>query len=299
MFKKKKTAPIGRQPAQPDTSKRVFSYYNNRSALVSDAPRKGNKSTRFTPSLPKGTVVYIPSIIAAFVLVVAIMYSFWLSVTPRVSVVGDGTVLRKQDVYQAGFSAYLQANQTQRVKLLFDADAAAAYLQDMYPELRSVSVSVPLFGHTPVVQLESLSPDFVLNDSTGASYFISDSGRVTDKVSSYEQTPSNVVPLIDQSGLEVTPGKQIVTEAEVTFMKELYRQMKGKGITVASLTLPSKPYQLQVRVSGQNYVVIFHMLGDARLQAGSYIATARQLTEQGKVPAEYIDVRIGDKVFYK
>jgi hypothetical protein len=111
--------------------------------------------------------------------------------------------------------------------------------------------------------------------------------------------PSGLISVIDQSGLSVGLGNQALPAGDVTFLSRLNHQLTGNGYEVVSFTLPAVGRQVDVRLKDKPYYIKFSSAHDVLQQAGAYDAVQKQL-EAGKVtPSEYIDVRIGDRVYYK
>jgi hypothetical protein len=66
------------------------------------------------------------------------------------------------------------------------------------------------------------------------------------------------------------------------------------------MTLPPATSELDVRVAGQPYFIKFNLQsGDARQQAGTFLATQSHLQSQNIVPSTYIDVRVDGRSYYK
>ncbi len=66
------------------------------------------------------------------------------------------------------------------------------------------------------------------------------------------------------------------------------------------MTLPVGTSELDVRLAGQPYSVKFNLeSGTARQQAGTFLATESKLKSQNVTPAEYIDVRVDGRAYYK
>jgi hypothetical protein len=70
-------------------------------------------------------------------------------------------------------------------------------------------------------------------------------------------------------------------------------------VTITSLSLPSKPSELDLRTKDRPYFVKFYMGGDALTQAGQFLAARAQFDRQNHQPADYLDVRVAGKIFYK
>jgi hypothetical protein len=63
--------------------------------------------------------------------------------------------------------------------------------------------------------------------------------------------------------------------------------------------LPSTAEELDIHTPDRPYYVKFYLAGDALLQTGQYLASRHQFDTTNSQPAEYLDVRIPGKIFYK
>ena len=293
------------QSRRPDLSgqpgrQNVFSYYANRSTpdVVVGRGEQRRERTATHPLLRK--LQNAPTVLSIGVIVVACLYSLTLSAKPRVVMIDEaGAALsHTPDEYQQAASRAAGRSLFNRTKLTVNTVGIEDALRQQFPEIQIVEVTVPLLGHKPVVQLSTIEPVFVLVNDAGE-YFIAPDGRASSPIGEYAHRPVNAVRLYDQSGLPLKPGNQILTRDTVSFINEVILQMRAKGVKISSLTLPAKPFEMQLRVEGFDYYVRFNTLGDARLQSGTYLALKENLESKKQKPAEYIDVRVEDRAFYK
>jgi uncharacterized Ntn-hydrolase superfamily protein len=56
---------------------------------------------------------------------------------------------------------------------------------------------------------------------------------------------------------------------------------------------------LHLRIEGKAYLVKFNLRGDAREEAGAFLAVKQHLERAGKTPEQYIDVRVDNKTYYR
>jgi hypothetical protein len=54
-----------------------------------------------------------------------------------------------------------------------------------------------------------------------------------------------------------------------------------------------------MHINGAGYFVKFNLHGDAREEAGSYLAVKDYLASNQKTPGEYVDVRVENRAYYK
>lgn len=298
MFGRKRSddAAPGRRPhARPDIAPAMFSYHANRSASVTASERNAaavGRRHRFNWSL-------VPSYIAGIAILVAVAYSTTLGSTARVSIIDDSraTLLRPTVAYESAARSLLQSSFWNSSKLTIDTVGLGKQLQQQFPELTEASITIPLLGRQPTLQLMAEQPVLLVNVD-GTDYYVSSAGRAIMRVADATERPA-VPRLVDQVGLTAKVGEQLLPRDTVLFTKEVLRQLAAKQVTVDQLILPPIPNELQVRPSGADYYIKFSTLGDARLQAGTYLATVHYLNEKRTNPTEYVDVRVEERAFYK
>jgi cell division septal protein FtsQ len=75
----------------------------------------------------------------------------------------------------------------------------------------------------------------------------------------------------------------------------------GRAVTEAKRlpNIKNLPQKLDLRAKDQPYFVKFYLGGDPLAQIGQYLAARHHFNEAGQQPAEYLDVRVPGKVFFK
>lgn len=300
MFRRRKDLAdpaTGRRPyARPNLAPATFSYHANRSTgIVQSQERNIAVASR-------GKRIHwsqMPTIMATAAILVAVVYSTTLGSRARVSIIdqNSATLLRPTATYESATNALLKSSFWNGSKLTVDTVKIGGKLQEQFPELTEVSMTIPLLGRQPTLQLVAELPVLLVNVD-GIDYYVSSSGRAVMRVQDAAERPS-VPRLVDQVGLSAKVGEQLLPRDTIGFTKEIMRQMSAKQVTVDELILPAIPNELHVKVSGQQYYIKFATLGDARLQAGTYLAVANHLRDSNTTPREYVDVRVEERAFYK
>jgi hypothetical protein len=169
-----------------------------------------------------------------------------------------------------------------------------------FPELSSVSVTLPLFSKRPIVYIQTTQPALTLAARDG-SFIIGANGKALLRADQLPSTNKLSIPQVnDQSGLEVKVNQQALSSVDVSFIQTVVGQLAARHFTVASMVLPAGASELDVKLDGQPYTVKFNLeSGDARQQAGTFLATQSKLASQHITPAEYIDVRVDGRAYYK
>jgi cell division septal protein FtsQ len=70
-------------------------------------------------------------------------------------------------------------------------------------------------------------------------------------------------------------------------------------ISEPSFFLRSGDKEYLIDASGRPYFVKFYLGGDSAVQIGQFLAARHQFDQKNSQPTEYLDVRVGGKVFYK
>jgi hypothetical protein len=312
MFSKKQPPAPERRVRNPQRENRpntVFSYHANRSVRetnqLRDAAAVGEQEAeqqerRRNPKLP--LVKRLQIIFVTVLVIVVASLSFQLSSKVAVVPVGSSAsqlFLQSNDIYaeaaQKEFSSVWDRN-----KLTVDANKIGTNLQKKFPELKVVSVSLPVFGSRPKVYVQAATPRLVLATNNSGTYVLDSSGRALMNTNQVPKLQELNLPVVtDQSGLSIQAGQVALPTDAVSFITEVVGQVQAKNVAITSLTLPQGTDELYLKASGVGYQVKFNLHGNAREEAGAFLATKQYLEGQHKTPSQYMDVRVENKVYYK
>ena len=311
MFKKKNQTPDRtartRQPelTRGISSSSVFSYHSSRAARPGTtgrqeqqepAPAAARRKKPFS-LLNRGpmlTLLIIGTIIAGF--------NMYLNDRPDVipvSTARTAIFLQDRQKYEAAARDAVSRSFMSRTKLTINAPHTAADLQAQFPELAHVTVNVPFAGNRISVYIEPSAPQMLLS-SNSELYVLDTAGRALITAKQVPHLEKLGLPVItDQSGLPVELGRPALPSSSVAFITEVVGQLEAKNIAITSLTLPASNSELDVRVAGASYFVKFNLQGEARAEAGTYLAVRDQLVRDKKKPETYIDVRVEERAYYR
>ena len=90
-----------------------------------------------------------------------------------------------------------------------------------------------------------------------------------------------------------------IDAGNIDFITEVVGQLSAKSLKVVSMVLPGGASELDIRVEGAPYTVKFNLRGDARAEAGAFLAVKQHLERENKTPGSYIDVRVPNKAYYR
>ncbi len=284
-----------------NTHPATFSYYA-RGALSNDnnigqrGDASSDKSQRYRLKFS-----HVPSYIALVVIAVALGYSCLLQPNPKIIIVNaPDTVYRDTKVYKDAVSSIWGKSIFSRTKLTVSTNGIQREIAKMFPEIVDIRIELPLLGRTATVVLTPAKPALQLVSVNG-SFYIDADGKVLAKTLDLQQNDIKDLPFIrDESGISSDPGKNIIPGPDAKFLQNLYAQLRVQGVVVESITLPvGVAIQADVRVTGQQYYIKFSLDSDPRQAVGTYLAAKTKLDSGGVLPAEYLDVRVAEKVFYK
>jgi cell division septal protein FtsQ len=158
------------------------------------------------------------------------------------------------------------------------------------PQLKAVEVH----RHWPsTIEVIVTQKQPALAWSTGnQSYLLDRDGTVIGSLPSGSTLPT----VVDGSNLPVQRGQQVVTANFVTFCNNLLTNLPAAGITVRGLRVQDTTFDLYVQTN-KGYQLIF----DTTRPAADEVADLKTVekTLAGKVPSQYIDLRIKGKAYYQ
>lgn len=301
---KKKTSPRRRLTARttPEaTAKRpsVFSYRASRSNAADNLGREKGKEEKRRPVRAQSRIKKVAKIIVLVGLVIVLVNSLVLSSTPKVELIGTNSTFRDPAVYQTAAAAAFASSKFNTNKITLNAGQIRESLMQAFPELADVSISLPVFGHQAVVHLEPSTSRLILHTPSGV-FVIDDTGRAVATGTVAESLRQAGLPEVqDESRLEVEQGKIALPSTTVSYITEVAQQLHAKGLTISGLKLPGSASELHLTIDGVGYYVKFNTRGDARVAVGSFLALKKHLESQQKTPAEYVDVRLETRAYYK
>jgi hypothetical protein len=249
----------------------------------------------------------VPTYIAAIVIVFSLAYSLTLTTNPRfisASSRSSQTGLRSEADYQAASAQVFSRSWLYRFKLTFDARGLERQLQDEFPEFSDVAITVPLLGRRPVVVVQYAQPKILFTSTAGASYVLDQTGRAMIEASKFTSDTADLLPVADQTGYPIELGKQALSTDNVDFILAYTKLLTDspQKLIVKEVRLPAQANQADFYLVGKDLRAKYFrtsMQEDAATQAGTTLATYEYITETRPTVAEYIDVRVPGRAYYK
>lgn len=311
LFKKKSGKAMPGQRRLRSSSQRqsptAFSYYAQRSDREVNTGREAGREEQ---SVKRSNVLAslwqrTGMLILLIAIIIGIFSGLSLSTNPRIIPLSSASshyFLHTNAAYQQAAASILSRSLWSRNKITVSTSGLSQKLKAQFPELASVSVTLPLLGHRPVVYILPNQPTFILSAANG-SFVLDQKGTVllpTTQLPANAQL--NLLVLTDQTSLKASVGHQALTSSDVAFTQAVVGQLQAHKLAITSLTLPANASELDVRLNGQPYFVKFNLhasLDDARQQAGAFIAVKNKLDGQRITPGQYIDVRVDGRAYYQ
>jgi cell division septal protein FtsQ len=203
-----------------------------------------------------------------------------------VSAPGRGEEIKREALKQ------IEASWRQKNLLTFDNEAMVSKLQQADPLLRSVEVRRK-WPRGIVVTASLKQPS--LGWSTGnQKYLLDRDGTVIGALSADSKLPV----VTDGSNLPVQIGARVASARFVAFATELVPALAKVGIGAQGLAVTDTTLDLVVSTN-KGYRLIFDTAREVEEEIADLKSVQALLATQNKVPAEYIDLRIAGKAYYK
>lgn len=277
-------------------TKQTFSYYSS--------GRTAEKSAGIEPkasNLP-GLIKYLPSLFALLAIFYGLTYLFTLSTDPKIVFLKSNSqtsFIRPEQEYQNAAQQILQSTILNRNKATLDTQSLINKLQEKFPEIDSISVSLHFLRRRPVINLHPTSLGLLI-ETPQQVLLVNKGGKALMEASGKSEISNLNLPRVkDQSGLEVKATQKVLNAANVGFINEVVGQLESQNLKIDSLVLPPLPEELHVRLSGKPYYIKFDLKSDAKVAVGTLLAALSKLEADRAVPGEYIDVRVEGKAFYR
>lgn len=303
MFGKRKqsgTPPVRKRnrPVASNEPRKVFSYYANRSPSETkrDRAKDGVAAIKIRRPIQRQKILALAGFIMAAGL---IGFSLFLG-APKVVLTGspaERVSLREPAVYVSAAEKMFNDSITNKTKLTFNQAAFKKQFLAEFPEVANVRIALPLVGKQPIVYVDPSPGTLIFVDKSGASFVVNDQGDVISK--NKADGAQNIATVHDSASVNPTIGTRVLPSTEVAFILAVEQQLGRNNIAVSSFTLPPEPQRLQAHLEDKTYTVVFTFSNDAKQQIGAYLATQKRLDEKHIMPTEYIDVRVGERVYYK
>ncbi len=288
----------------PSANRSVYAYHQNRSVRENSTGRKVESSEKTEKRNKQRAIQHIPTLLLVIAVAISLFYISTLDPSPKIILIDGQEVskavsLRDSSVYQVAAQDYIKGSIVNRSKFLIDSDGLSRELKSQFPEIAVATVTLPIMGRRPVIELQATQPAFILTSGSTSMLIGSNGIALVDVKDASDVGSLNLRAVSDESGVKLEAGKPALPQEQAQFIAIIVEQLEKQGYTIESLTIPKSAYDLNVRITGKGYYGKFNILEDPLQQAGSFIALSKKLEAAKTPPSEYIDVRVGERVFYR
>jgi hypothetical protein len=237
-----------------------------------------------------------------------ILFLFFANLTLAKPVVGISSdnkgSFRSLEQYSAGAQELFDEKLQNRSKLTVSSSEIEAAMKQKFPEIAHATVVIPLAGRELQVLLELSEPFARLQLAGNKQAVLSMDGRVLDIDEAQKAAQSAFSDLINISMTAVSAeaGQQIITTDEMKLMNLLQLEFDGSAPErpkLASIEYDVQKREMRARFDATRFYAKLTPEREARVQAGSLVATIRSMLAQNKPVTDYIDVRVEERVFVK
>ena len=290
------------QETERQSVARTFSYRSQRSEQTSNTGRTFraqvlNPAERFSGFWLQRFGLGILVIVGSVCLITT------LGVSPNVKLqqIGpnaESSLFHNQSAYQGAANRLIAGSLTNHNKITINTTKLASELLKAYPELASVTFTMPLVSHRPILYISYTKPALILHNQSG-SFVLDTNGKVlvpTGKEAINLGLPS----VADYSGLQMSLNRQVLTSGNVQFIRVIATGLQSKHISISRMSLPASASELDVAITGSPYYVKYNLQAQNPLeQLGSFLAVQKHLAGQSIQPSQYIDVRVEGRAYYQ
>jgi hypothetical protein len=284
---------------------KTFFYHSNRS--IEPAPTK--RQTLRNPLRPQ-TVSRVASfslqrfglLIVIIVAIISLINILTISSNPKIVLLNQNQIgyLHTPNEYQQAAKLLFSKSFVNSNKISISTDAISSELIKQFPELSYVTIKLPLVGSDPIIYLSPNKVLLALSTSNGITYAVDANGQVVGKISSNSLSSLHLTDIQDETTSPIRIGQPILSTDTVTFIQTVLYQVEQRHLSISKLVLPGGASELDMHLVGQNYFVKFNLADSEPLQeVGTFLAVQHYLQEQSRTPAQYIDVRVAGRAYYK
>lgn len=283
----------------------TFSYRANRSPKDEKEVKQSRKMlvTR-RPSPPRFSWRHLPLLFVAMSSLAFVLSILSLSTNPKIvipknSTTTSKTILRDTETYYRAAQSLLQKNLLNRSKITINTESIDLELQQQFPELARVSVTLPLMGRRPIIEVFGVEPKIILTNKSGA-FIVDKNGKANAKVADFPSVKSlGLIAIEDQTDTNIEAGKGALDSQSVAFITTFVQQLSRNNIRLSNVVMPASATELRMYLADQKYYIKASLLTDPQIAVGQFLATQKKLVAEKSLPSEYIDVRVEEKVFVK
>lgn len=181
----------------------------------------------------------------------------------------------------------------------FDESLTKQHIQETFA-FSDVTIDVQLFKRKISITVTETPPSLIWY-SQQTYYFVNNEGTIIRIITDITQEGSGMAQIIDDSQELSNIGQSVLSRDKITFITTVHDALKEiTSLPVFNYSFANKlSTQLKVHITDQPYVIYF----DTSSEVNGQLEKLRRIVSEGLVteknPQEYIDLRIGDRVYFK
>lgn len=297
-FRKNKNSSTNDRTKKAD-KQRVYTYYTASRKQIDqfEKTNTARQSNIKDSVLPQRIVFVLASLIALLL----IGFTMFISANASIKIEGEKNY-NSADYYSKTVNEVIESDVSNRFKPTVKTEDIQEALEGRIPESSAVKVHTNAIGRGVYVTITTIDPFAVLVQQDAPSYVIDAKGKAVVDINITNIDTARLSTVINETGLQYNLGDQLFKPEEMQAMVDLhYQYTKGDITKQITYVLPDTPREVNVKDAG--YIVKYGLDdsagADITQQYGAMVAIKNQLSKQGSAPKEYIDARLGDKVFVK
>lgn len=177
--------------------------------------------------------------------------------------------------------------------IFINTDKLASQFAEKNPQLSNIKIHKRPINGIEITIVER-QPSLIWR-SGNTQYVLSEDGRA---YSQWGGGSTELTIVTDSANLPVTLGQQVVPASFIIFTRQLISRLNEQKFTYDGISVPETTSEVYVKTKA-GYIVKFDSTRQVNEQMTDLKAVLTSLAKQKKQPAEYIDLRISGKVFYK
>lgn len=206
---------------------------------------------------------------------------------------------RDTSLYRSEAQKLIKKSIFNRSKLLFDYQGVEADIRTRFPEVESVKISFDIVGRKPVIQLQMQEPAY-LYQTKGLTWVIDTRGIALGQRSDLKTSYTEALhTIIDEGQSDGDVGKALMSTQQVDFLSSVIKLLEKQQRVISEIFIPLNPKQIDITVVGDSWRYKLSTVEQATNQAGTLLAARATLRANGNTPTEYVDIRSGEKVYWK
>lgn len=164
-------------------------------------------------------------------------------------------------------------------------------LPEQEPRIKTASIK-KTFPNTITVAITERQPGVVWV-SAGENWEVDVEGVIIGAAGSNKP----MATVVDTANIPVKPGDRVAPSRFVTFVEAISAQLPNKsGLSIVDFEVPESTSEVYVKTN-KNYIIKFDTTRTATDQLNDLVLVLKNLN--GKVPGQYIDLRVAGRAYYQ